>query len=328
MLMLAACLSSSMALPADGQDGDFERAADRALRQARALNSEGSFGQMTERVENILESAAKAREVGHDELALALAVSPLDLGEAFVFRDTHKEQVTDLKTFQALWEENAGILTAAQDGISNGICRTSTAQVRAIAERGLNQAALYYHAAEATGRASGAESGLFYVGRARGQLNLKRFCENAWSDATSPTLRVTEAMIKELEHQTVVEFEKTSGGVEQHGRFIGINSLVKEFRELISSGLQFGAADAYLNARRMLAELRDTPASHDELMPLLSRATEQLRASTRDDSIVMPMFQQAKQLLEAEQPEENSLLKASAILRDALPTYFIIVSPE
>jgi hypothetical protein len=328
MLMLATCLGSSMALFAEAQDGDAERAADRALREAEALKSEESLGQMAERLERIVERATKALEAGHEELALALAVGPLDIGEALVYQASNKEGITDHEAFHALWKKNSGTLDAALEGIDHGVCPDSAALVRAIAERGLNQAALYYRAADATARASGTEGGLFYIGRARGKLHLQRFCENSWSDAKPPRLRVSEAMIKDLEQQTVVEFEKSSGGVEQHGRFITINALIKELRELQPAGLHFGAADAFLDARRTLAEIRDTPALHEELMPLLAKATEQLSASTRDDSIVMPLIQQARLLLEAEEPEENSLLSASAILRDAVPTYFNLVSPE
>jgi hypothetical protein len=170
-------------------------------------------------------------------------------------------------------------------------------------------------------------NGLFYLGRARGQFELQKICEQLSTAGTieQPPVRGLTGELVGLEQRTAAEFAKPNAGTEQHGQFIVLNATIKEVLEMNEAGLYHGALYQYLEATLQLGLLGDETRDQEALSKKAATLTQRFKTDGIDHGIVLAFLEAAAANLENDDVEDADLATAAIILQDVVPAYAAVV---
>ena len=233
--------------------------------------------------------------------------------------------------FEAAWTREGPTLgKEAPERAAAQVATLRPAAVRALAEAAQPQIRGYYEASLEYGRNTMPESGVFYIGSARGQRDFIELCATLRepADRPAPALRSISGEIDALEKEILAAY-RPPASIDRHSEFIGVSATLNEARELDEAGLRFGALLRYLQAALRFAALRPAPAAAPSAADLDQKLTGldgRLRAGASDDTIGRIFLQSAQSEVAAASSGGN-LASAAAIANDVLPRYFATLEP-
>ncbi|MGK2858818.1 MAG: hypothetical protein ACSLFQ_16595 [Thermoanaerobaculia bacterium] len=181
--------------------------------------------------------------------------------ETLGFLVAHRAEGADLAKFQLLWEKEGASFAIDSPRTGGPLVE------RALAQAARNRAMKLYRASLPYGKASGVESGLYYLGEATSNLRFAKFVESLPVDTTvtepTPPAGAIEAAVAKLDEEMVAAFELDRSRNET----VYASSLLKEARELQDQKLYDGASLLLLEARLALSRATKKAETPDLPMP-------------------------------------------------------------
>jgi hypothetical protein len=211
---------------------------------------------------------------------------------------------------------------------------TAPAALRALSETSLGRSVPLLDGGRGFAMANGPADGLFYVGEARGQAEFARFCGSLPLIRKQPGWQARSLLPELLALQSKADAAfRPPRSIEQHPRFIALNSALKLARELDSAKSYYGALYQYLDAIRhygMLDPALPDASRQAELKSAIAAEQSRLTSSTRDDSILQLFLERAAaQAAHADgsAPSLDEWRSAEAIVTEVLPAYTAALKP-
>jgi hypothetical protein len=231
----------------------------------------------------------------------------------------------DVPGFEAEWtRQGAALATALAAPQAAALSDIQPAAVRALAEAAAFQVKVLYDASLIYGRATDADSGLFYLGSAQAQQQFVTFARSMSPRRAAPQPRV-RAIAQETDalESTLLALYRPPVSIDRHSEFIGANSALKEARELDEAGLHYGALQRYLLAVMRVALLQQSsPQEASVTRTQLIALEPKLTASGIDHTIDRMYLERALTELDRPEPTPLGLSLARAVASDVLPKYF------
>jgi hypothetical protein len=171
--------------------------------------------------------------------------------------------------------------------------------------------------------ATGPKDGLFYLGEAAGQAEFSRFCAGLGLARKGKAIAVRSLLpeLQALQEKANAAFQPPRS-IDQHPRFIALNSTIKTARELDAAKLYAGALYQYLEAVRHLAML-DAAASGAPSQAVAVQAIEAARAkvaASKDDDSIAQIFVERGAAQAAGTDDERR--SARVIAETVIPAYY------
>jgi hypothetical protein len=200
--------------------------------------------------------------------------------------------------------------------------------VRALAEVASHQVKVNYDASLTYGRATDADSGLYYLGAAQAQQQFVSFAHALPRGAATPlVLRTLESDAQALEQRLLALYQPPAS-IDRHAEFIAASAALKEARELNDAGLRHGALLKFLQATQRTAQLQAMAVPDlDVLRARLARVQQDVDGMAGDHSLVRVFLERAAVELATASPEAAGLSASAAILDSVLPTYLAALGP-
>lgn len=246
-------------------------------------------------------------------------------------------EAAGLEAFEPEWRKAGNVLNEKEAAYRAAEAAVVPVAVRALAEASWRRSRPYYLSSLTFAKGSGMEAGLYYLGAARERLDFALFCRKLDVETLQPpptlpppTLKALAGHLDRLEAEIGEAYADADAAIEHHSRFIGLNSAVKEARELDADGLHHGALYKLLDARRglegILAIAKPAPSAA-ALRQRAEPARRRLTAGTADHSLGRLFLEMAESsLADAESAEDaGDLRSAAVILESVLPEYFNLI---
>ncbi len=233
-------------------------------------------------IDTLLQTAASALQSGRPYLALEKLVQASDnLAAARTFAEK-SASVKTLDDFESEWRKTQATLSLPAPNWTR-----APAGLRALSEAAAVRATPLLEGARGFATATGPRDGLFYLGEAQAQSDFAR-----WSASLHLPRKGRPAALRSLPELLALQ-EKANAAfqpprsIDQHPRFIALNSTIKLARELDAAKLYAGALYQYLEGVRHLAMLDAARAGPVDLDALEARL-----ASSKDDASIAQIFLQ------------------------------------
>ena len=283
------------------------------------LDSPAASGPIWTQIKQVMAPALArsndALQKGRVNLALLRFASVAPTFEGAVFAKEHESA-----NLEQEWKRNAAAVRVSQP-----LSAIEPASLRALAEAASNEAHALYQASLDYGIADGTQSGLLYIGEARGQKAFVDFARRISrpSGLRSPNVRaLSDAEIEGLEHDLLAAY-RPPASLDRHSEFIGASAAIKEARELRASGLHYGALQRYLEAARRVGQLTSSPMDRPKIESSLQAFRSRLATGSVDHSIARIYAEAAESDLEGTPPPAV----ASSVVTAVLPRYFAALEP-
>lgn len=280
--------------------------------------------------EGALRQALVAAESGRPSFALErLAAARALLVAATYVADRPATVRNGGAAFESEWQRMGTSLGRALTPPAPGaFSAVSTSAARALAEVAALQIKVNYDAGLEYGRATDADSGLFYFGAAQAQQEFVAFAQRLPGQAqAAPALRSPAPDADALERRLLSLYQPPAS-IDRHTEFIAASSALKESRELQAAGLHHGAWFKLLQAtqRTRLLESPVVPPA-DQLRSRLRAADDDLRGLTGDHTLARVFLDRAAIELEKSAPDAAGLAATTAILDSVVPAYRAALAP-
>lgn len=313
-------VAAQRAEPSDRLTPEIERWA-KFFRENRSTDE--LWGQIKGSVGPGLERVERARLGKRDLLALLRFTSVRENLSASAYLQGLPAEARQATGFEAEWKRMGGVLQSALAKPSpNALDGVEPSALRALAEAALPRARVYYDASVEYGRNTMPDSGLFYVGAARAQVEFTALARSlsVRSGLSAPTVRAIDGELLALEAEMLAVYRPPLS-IDKHPEFIGASAALKEAKELNAAGLRYGALLRYLQAAVRFAPLRPSAADPDPAVvsEKLRALRPRLEAKGVDHSIGRMMLEGGEAELET---PPAGLRNAAAIADDVLPRYF------
>ena len=208
-------------------------------------------------IDTLLQTAASALQSGRPYLALEKLVQASDnLAAARTFAEK-SASVKTLDDFESEWRKTQATLSLPAPNWTR-----APAGLRALSEAAAVRATPLLEGARGFATATGPRDGLFYLGEAQAQSDFAR-----WSASLHLPRKGRPAALRSLLPELLALQEKANAAfqpprsIDQHPRFIALNSTIKLARELDAAKLYAGALYQYLEGVRHFAMLDAAPAA-------------------------------------------------------------------
>jgi hypothetical protein len=280
--------------------------------------------------EGALRQALLAVETGRRAFALErLAAARALLAAAAYVAERPAEVRGSVASFEAEWTRMGTSLGAALTPPAPDLLRMlPSSAARALTEVASHQVKVNYDASLIYGRATDADSGLYYLGAAQAQQQFVAFARELPRGAARATLRSLEADAHALE-RTLLSLYQPPASIERHAEFIAASAALKEARELTDAGLHYGALLKFLQATQRTAQLQTTAVPRiGELRARLSGVERELSAVAGDHSLARVFLDRVAMELEKPSPEAPGLAASAAILESVVPAYRAALAPS
>lgn len=180
---------------------------------------------------------------------------------ALSFLGAHHATVADQESLRKLWESEAGAMSIASPRSGGTILE------RALAQGARNRALKLHRASLPYGKASGVDSGLYYLGEAHASLEFAKFVESLpvdrSADEPSPHPAAVASALASLENELVTSFEKDK----TNRAAIVPSAMLKEARELEAQGFHDAAALSLMEARLAVSRAKASEVGPDTPVP-------------------------------------------------------------
>jgi hypothetical protein len=232
-----------------------------------------------------------------------------------------------LPAFESEWAEASRTLAATDRSAGRSWGRTRAA-VRALSESASGRILPLLEGARGFAVATKPSDGLCYIGQAQGVAAFADFCatlEFHEKFARYP-LRSMLPELHRLQEKATAAFQPPLS-IDQHPRFIALNSSLKEGLELDAAQSYAGSAYLYLEAVRHYGMLQAPPldaGGQAAVKADLASARARLAASDRDESLAQIFLERAaSQVAHADgsEPSVDEWRSARVILDQVLPAY-------
>jgi hypothetical protein len=280
-----------------------------------------------------LKSAAEALRSERLYLTLERLLQAIDLSEGAAAVNANTGAVAkNLGVFETEWARTGAELATISGRVRAKNWDRSPAAIRALSETALGRSVPLLDGGRGFAVAKGPKDGLFYLGEARGQVMFASFCGSlpfARKKARWPARSLMPELL-DLQSKTDAAFQPPRS-IEQHARFIALNSTLKLARELDSTRSYYGALYQYLEALRHYAMLDGPPVEagrQKELTAAIDAQIKQLAASGRDESIPQLFLERAAAQTthpDGSAPSADEWRSAETILNRVLPAYSAVM---
>ncbi|GMV22661.1 MAG: hypothetical protein AMXMBFR57_26100 [Acidimicrobiia bacterium] len=282
------------------------------------------WGQVRPGAQAALAMAETARAGGHRWFALERLAAARNLLSAAGYIGTRDAETRKSVTaFEAEWQrvgrDLGAALVAPRPDAFNAI---RPAASRALAETAAFQTKVLYDASVIYGRATDADSGLYYLGSALAQRELVALTRALPPVAAGrSSARSVSAETAALERRLLALYQPPVS-IERHPEFIAASSALKEARELDAAGLHYGATFKYLQALQRTA-LLSQPAGRPagDLSRELGQVQASLASDGQDHTILQVFLERAAVELAKPPAEQLALPTVAVILDDLVPAY-------
>ena len=294
------------------------------LERFDGLVDDPALAEFSDRVKKLRGDAGEALDAGRPHEHLKQFVEALEIMAAFAYRGEHAEQEDDLEAFEAVWKRHSSLPADAERMLDSGHCDGSPALVRAVAERSLNKLPRLYSASRAQAGMAGAGAGWFYLGRALAHLEVaSELCaESEATQSRPPEVLSLDAELERVERAIEEAYAVPGAALAKHGRFIRLNAMAKELRELNAAGRRLGALHAYLEIVRDLELLEAESVSDSDT--LAGRASEEhaaLSDTSIDHGVALAFLESAMHVLGDDESEPDARMQAAAVVGRVVPAY-------
>ena len=294
----------------------------------KAGPSDSALAGTVSAAQNSLKSAGDALKSEQLYLTLERLVQATDLSEGVGELASMGGTVTDMTAFEAEWGKTSREIATLSGHVRARNWGRSPAAIRALSEAAIGRSVPLLDGGRGFAVAMGPKDGLFYLGEARGQAKFADFCgsiplvrkKSAWA------ARSLLPELLALQTKADAAFQPPRS-IEQHPRFIALNSTIKLARELDSTKSYNGSLYQYLEAVRHFAMLDAAPvetARQASLKAAIQAEMAKLTASARDDSIPQLFLQRAAAQTahpDGSAPSADEWRSAQVILSEVLPAY-------
>jgi hypothetical protein len=266
-------------------------------------------------VEAMLNAAEGALRAERPYLALEKLSQATDTLAGARFFAEKSAAVKTLAEFDEEWRRAGSALT-----IPGHNWRAAPLALRALSEVAGNRTIPLLEGARGFANATQPRDGLFYLGEAQGQAEFARFVPTVSLPRKGRAV-ATRSLLPELlalQEKVNAAFQPPRS-IEQHARFIALNSTLKLARELDASRLYAGALYQYLEAVRHFGMLDPAPAQ-----PFNEAILRKFEASRDDDSLALLFLQRAASQAEGTDDERKS---ARVIAASVIPAYLAARKP-
>ncbi len=320
------CLTAPVAGPRAAQSTDLVGAeiARWIAEVGNTQRTDALWSQVKPGAQTALVQAQQALAAGRRWFALErLAAARTLLASAMYVGDRPGEVRKSVAAFEHEWTRVGQSLGASLTIPTPDAMRTvSPAAARALAEVAALQIKINYDASLIYGRATDADSGLFYLGTAQAQQQLITFTRSMPSSAGDTRVMRSIGSDADALERTLLSLYQPPASIDRHPEFIGVSAALKEARELDAAGLRYGAWFKFLQATQRLALLRATGAPDVAgLRTRLAAAERVFGTEPGDHSLAQVFVQRAAIELEKPSPEPAGLAAAAAVLDHVVPAY-------
>jgi len=286
------------------------------------------WGQIKGSVGPGLERVQKARQDKRDLLALLRFTSVRENLSASAYLQGLPAEAHQPTGFEAEWKRMGGVLQSALAKPSpNALDGVEPLALRALGETTLPRTRVYYDASVEYGRNTMPDSGLFYVGAARAQVEFAALARSlsVRSGLRAPAVRAIDGELRALESEMLAVYRPPLS-IDKHPEFIGASAALKEAKELNAAGLRYGALLRYLQAAVRFAPLR--PGVVDPESATIAEKLRSLRARLEARGVDHSVGRMMLEVGEAElETPPAGFRNAAAIADDVLPRYFAALEP-
>jgi len=293
------------------------------------------FVQANSMVEDALKAAVGALDIGHlyNSLEHLNQASGLLQG-ARVAEEKAGAVQSGLPAFEAEWNKASLQLTALDEKARKQDWSRAPLALRSLAEAAQGRSFPLLDGSRGFATSTKPSDGLFYMGQAQAEAEFAKFCASL-SLAHKPEpfpLRSFLPELQKLQEKTNAAFQPPKS-IDQHSRFIALNSALKLAQELDSSKLYAGALYQYLDATRQYGMLEGAvpdPSKQGALKQAIAAAQNKLEESQRDDSIAQIFLERAASYTahpDGSAPSTDEWKSAQLILDQVLPAYFAAEKP-
>jgi hypothetical protein len=332
---LIAVLSLIIALPAAGQDTTVELRAeiDRLQQSLKQKPVESTIlPGMAPMIQNALKGASDALSAGQIYLSLERLSSAFDLlgGVRAVVDNSEAVRAGGMPAFETKWNQTSMVL-AALEKESRGWPADDAAATLALRQAAQTRSGPLLEGGRGFAVSTAPADGLLYVGEAQGQADFVRFCETLRLPAKGSAWHQRSFLpeLQALQEKTNAAFQPPRS-IDQHPRFIALNSTLKLAGELDASKFYAGALYQYLEAVRHFGML-DAPAlnaaAQSQLQEALAGTRKKLAASAHDDSIAQLFLERAEAQIahpDGSAPSADEWKSAKIIVERVLPAYYAV----
>ncbi len=333
MMWPSAALLLSLAVPAFNQDA-VSQIRSEIERVQRSLTAKPI--QMTELrgVSSTIGDFLRQARESLDKGQVYASLEKLDLATDYLagvrLLEEKAEVVgNDLPAFEKEWGRASLALTALDRDVRTKKWDNSRAAVRALAETALVKTTPLLEGGRGFATATKPRDGLFYLGQAQGEAEFAKFTGTLNLPRTSRAFALRSMLpeLQALQQKTNAAFVPPRS-IDQHPRFIALNSTLKLAHELDSSRFYAGAMYQYLEAVRHFAMLDaqevDT-AAQAATKQNLSSIVSQLDKSKQDESIAQIFVERAQSQIAAGGKDEWR--SARVIVEQVIPAYLAARKP-
>lgn len=274
----------------------------------------------------ILTKAVNALSLGRRNYALHLLASVRYMLSAEMYVQGKPPETREkLDTLEVEWKKTGVELQPVLAAARLAPTPEAPAFARAVAEASYSEVRPYYEASLEYARATDADSGFFYLGAARAQLEFARFCSQMKAPNAAGPIKIQNlaAEMDSFEDELLALY-KPPASEDSHPMFIRINALLKGARELDSAEMSYGALYRYLDARLRLARLTGNlhPLSLEESAKRAGEVQKRLDADPSDHSIAVLFVEMALTEAGDTTPDSKGGEIAAAVFDVVLPHYF------
>jgi hypothetical protein len=276
-----------------------------------------------------LKGASEALQSGRIYLALERLVQGADLFQGVRAMVQHAGIVKGgMPAFEAEWGKAGLSLAALLREVRSRNQSGAPAAVRALTETSLGRTVPLLDGSRGFATATGPADGLLYLGEAQGQAEFARFCASLPLTRKNRGLTVRSLLPELLALQAKADAAfQPPRSIEQHPRFIALNSTLKLARELDSSKAYYGALYQYLEAVRHFAMLdaASPDAARQAQLPRVIEAERQKLANSANDNSILELLLEraASQAVHPDgtAPVADEFRSAEVIVTQVLPAY-------
>jgi hypothetical protein len=229
-----------------------------------------------------------------------------------------------LEAFEQEWKRLGGELAEKESRLSSAASRPRPAVAQAILEKSLTQVQPNYRSGRLYGEQTTVDSGLYYLGFAKAQIEFALFCGGLEIDPTgaaAPTVSLSPEL-DEVEREVLQAYRRL-GASDPQNLFIRINASLKVAQDLEKEKRFNGALLQCLEVWRAFGA-NITPATEPPSVEALKSQVESFRAQLSygktDYSLGWLYLQMTEAAMESGGVDDRRT--AAAILRESLPRYF------
>ena len=267
----------------------------------------------------------RAAQSGHVFLSLFLLHQPEATLPAFEYQKARADvEKVGLEALEQEWRRLGGELGDKERRLTAAPARRLPIAAQGVIERSLTQVQPHYQSGRLYGQQTTVADGLFYLGRAKAQLDFALFCHglDLAAPGAAPRLRSLAPELEELESE-VLQAYRRHGAADQQNTFIRINASLKMAQDLERERRFSGALLQYLEVCRALeaaGSVSSESLAPDTLKSQSEAFRARLTAGRTDNSVGWLYWQMAQAAIES--GDANDQKQAAVILNHVAPRYF------